>query len=263
MFSMEPNWDNVKKSTLWNYDDLIKKLILLESYPTLWQAYNHDMTQAAAFAHHLFADGNIQAEDYPVQLLSTIEYLRSAGVRSWGDLLAKVRSREECIVFLTQHNLNFEQFINLLNYLLRWAFPFETASRELLEHESPQEMVYYGILKQNKLMNSFEILEMGHTFKGRHAILELTGLPLNFVINLTHRADIARLPYARRKTILPLCGAGYDTLAKIARADLDKLEADLETYFSRLQGKSWKNYRSVIVLKILVTSARALPVIME
>jgi hypothetical protein len=159
--------------------------------------------------------------------------------------------------------LNFEQFIDLLNYLLRWAFPFETSSRELLEYESPQEMAYYGILKQNKLMNSFEILEMGHTSKGRQAIMELTGFPLNFVINLTHRADIARLPYVRRKTILPLCGAGYDTLAKIARADLDKMEADLETYFSRLQGKSWKNYRSVIVLKILVTSARALPVIME
>jgi len=83
------------------------------------------------------------------------------------------------------------------------------------------------------------------------------------VNSLAHRADIARLPYVRRKTILPLCGAGYDTLAKIASADLDQMETDLESYFGRMQGKSWENYKAVIVVKILVTCARALPVIME
>ena len=51
-------------------------------------------------------------------------------------------------------------------------------------------------------------------------MVERTGYRSDFVTSLAHRADIARLPYVRRKTILPLCGAGYDTLAKIAAAEL-------------------------------------------
>jgi hypothetical protein len=122
-------------------------------------------------------------------------------------------------------------------------------------------MSYYDVLKKYRLMNSFDILEQGRTLIGRNALAKF--LPLDFVTSLAHRADIARLPYVRRKTILPLCGAGYNTLAKIAAADLARMESDMESYFWRTQGKSWENYKSVIVLKILVTCAQALPVIME
>ena len=45
---MDPNWDYVKKITLWSYEDLIKKLTVLVNYLVLWQAYNHNMTQAAS-----------------------------------------------------------------------------------------------------------------------------------------------------------------------------------------------------------------------
>ena len=97
-------------------------------------------------------------------------------------------------------------------------------------------------------MNSFDILEQGHILAGRHALVKLTCLPFDFVTRLAHRADIARLPFVRRKTILPVCGAGYDTLAKIAVADLAQMESDLEAYFWRTQGKPWENYRSVFAL---------------
>ena len=118
-------------------------------------------------------------------------------------------------------------------------------------------MSYYKILKQHKLMNSFDILEQGRTKTGRSTLAKLTGLPLKFMTSLAHRADIARLPYVRRKTILPVCGAGYNTLAKIASADLVQMESDLDIYFQRTKGKPWKNYKAVIVLKGLVTGAQA------
>ena len=260
---MQFNWDYVKRTTLWQYEDLIKKLNTVTAYPVIWRAYNQDMNQAASFARNLFPDKNIQAGKSPAQVLSMIEHLRSTGITNWGNLLSKIPTRAECESFVSEHNLKFEEFIELLNYLLRWAFPFQTASRELLDHDNPQEMTYYGALKQNKLMNSFEILERGHTPPGHRALAVLTGLPLEFVIGLAHRADIARLPYARRKTILPVYGAGYTTLAKIARADLGQMDSDLEAYFKHSQDKSWANYKAVIVLKILVTCARALPMIME
>ena len=260
---MQPNWDFVKKTTLWHYEDLIKKLNIVTAYPVIWRKYNHDMNQAAAFAHRLFRDKNIEAGEYPAQILHTISHLESTGIGDWGSLLSRVTTRNDCITFVTERNLKFEEFIDVLNYLLRWAFPFQTTSRELLEHENPQEMSCYDVLKKHNLMNSFDILGQGCTLAGRRALAKHAGLPQDFVTILVHRADIARLPYVRRKTILPVCGAGYDTLAKIAAADLAQMESDLDVYFQRTLGKPWKNYQSVIVLKGLVTGAQALPVIME
>jgi len=260
---MQPNWDYVKKTTLWQYEELIKKLKVVTAYPVIWQAYNHDMIQGAAFARCLFPDKNIAAGEFLARVLSAFARLQADGISDWGNLLSKVSTKTECAAFVTEHNLTFEDFINVLNYLLRWAFPFQTPSRELLDHENPQEMSYYGALKQHQLMNSFDILEQGRTLAGRRALVKLTTLPLDFVTSLAHRADIARLPYVRRKTILPVCGAGYDTLAKIASADLSQMDSDLEAYFRRTKDKSWANYKAVIVLKGLVTGAQALPVIME
>jgi hypothetical protein len=262
-FFVQPDWDYVKKTTLWHYEDLIKKLNVLMSYPVLWKAYNQDMNQSAVFARGLFPDKSIDAGESPARLLSTFERLKSAGISDWGDLLSKVSTRAECTAFIVEHDLIYEEFIDVLNYLLRWGFPFETSSRELVEHDSPKEMANYEVLKKNKLMKSFDILEQGHTLPGRKTLMKLTGLPLEFLTKLAHRADIARLPYVRRKTILPVCSAGYDTLAKIVGADLAQMDSDLDTYFRGMQGKSWENYKAVIALKILVRYAKALPVIME
>jgi hypothetical protein len=258
---VDSNWDYVKKITLWSYEDLIKKLTVLVNYPVLWQAYNHNMTQAAAFARSLFPKTGSGIEESIARLLITMDRLRTIGIHDWGHLLARIPARADCDVFIRENDLDFHEFIELLNYLLRWAFPFATASRELLVHESSQEMTFYPILQEHGLKNSFDILEQGRASTGRRMMADRTGIPLDFLTRLVHRADIARVPYARRKTILPLCAAGYDTLKKIASANLAQMDSDMDSYFARVPGKSWQDYKSVIVLKHLVTCARALPVI--
>lgn len=260
---MQPNWDYVKKTTLWHYEELIKKLNAIRAYPIIWQAYNHDMTHAAFFCRSLFPDKNIEAGEYPAQILGTIEYLKSAGILDWGSLLLMVATRDKCEIFISENNLKFEKLIDVLNYLLRWGFPFQTPSRELLEHNNPQEMYCYEVLKSYRLMNNILILEQGHTLESLRLLAEHTGLSLDFLTSLVHRADIARLPYVRRKTLLPLCGAGYNTLAKIAAADLIGMRSNLDAYFRRTQGKPWENFQSVIILEGIVAAAKALPVIME
>src|SRR3989304_565113 len=110
-------------------------------------------------------------------------------------------------------------------------------------------------------MHSFDILEQGRTLAGRRALAKHTGLSLEFVTVLVHRADIARLPYVRRKTILPVCGAGYDTLAKIANANLPQMDSDMESYMQGMLGKSWDNYKSVIILTLRRPGATALPIV--
>ena len=260
---MQPNWDYVKKTTLWNYKDLIYKLNRVSDYPAIWQAYNHNMSQAADFANRLFLGKNIESGAYPAAVISTFRQLKAAGVVDWGGLLSRITTQSTCISFIEENHFDFEKFIDVLNYLLRWGFPFQTATRELLDHDKPAEMVHHIALKQNKIISSFDLIERGYTSKGRLDLSALTGIPLDFVLTIIHRADIARLPFARRKTILPVCGAGYDTLAKIASADLAQFDTDMEAYFQHVQNKSWDNFKSVIVLKGLVIGAQALPVIIE
>jgi hypothetical protein len=259
---MTYNWDYVKQTTLWPYEDLLKKLGLVLAYPLIQEVYNHSMRQADAYARRLFPAQNIAAGEFPAPLLASLERLQGAGIQDWSDLLARVATRASLEAFIEHNELAFEELIDVLRYLLRSALPFYTATRELLDHDDPQEMAAYAAFKHNKLMCSFDLLQRGHTVEGRHSLARETGLPLDFVTAIVHRADIARLPYVRRKTILPVCGAGYDTLAKIAAADLPRMEADMQTHFQHAKGKDWGDFKSVILLRGLVDGARALPKIL-
>jgi len=259
---MKYNWDYVKKTTLWQYEELLKKFNKLLNYPIIRQVYNHSMPQAEDFAVRLFAENDIAAGKFPAPVIATLKRMHEVGIRDWADLLEKVATRESFTAFIEKNHLAFEEAIDLLQYLFRFGFPFYTATRELLDHDDSQEMEYYTVLKQHGLMCSFDLLEHGNSKEKRKALARKTELPLDFVTTLVQRADIARLPYVRRKTILPVCGAGYDTLAKIASAELPTMESDMEKYFRREQGKAWDDFKSVIVLRGLITGAKALPKIL-
>ena len=260
---MTVDWDYVKKTTLWPYEDLIEKLQDVLAYPFVQQYYDCSMPQAEEYARRLFADRDLDHGEYPRALLSVFRQLEAAGISNWSSLLAQINSRDSLLVFLEKNKLRFEDVTDVLMFLLRWELPFHTATRELLEHKDAQEMAFYEVLKQRKLTASFDLVEGGRTLLGRQALIEITRLPEDFITRIVHRADIARLPFVRRKTILPVCAAGYDTLKKIAAADLTQMEADLDTYLHQTKAKSWNNYRSVILLKGLVSGARALPVVLE
>jgi hypothetical protein len=260
---MNVNWDTVKKVTLWQYEELIQKLQDVLIYPFAQEYYNHSMPLAIEYARRLFADKNLDKGDYPAALLPVFNRLEAVGITDWSALIARVDSREKLLNFLEINGIGFAEVIDVLNYLLRWGLPFRTATRELLDHDDPQEMGYYGVFKEHKLIASFDLLEKGRTRTGRQFLVELTGLPGDIITRVVHRADIARLPYVRRKTILPVCAAGYDTLKKIASAEIRLMEADLDGYVWRTQGKRWDDFKAVIPLGGLITGARALPDVVE
>ena len=251
---MHANWDYVKDTTLWPYEALIEKLQAVLAYSFIQQYYTHTMPQAAAFLQRLILPAEWERNPYWSQVTATFAHLHAAGVQDYADLVARVATRAQCLSFLAHNGLAFPHLIDVLNCLLRWTLPFATATRELLKHDDPQEMAYYLALKQRRLTESFSLLERGRLHAERIVLIQATGLPEAFVIQIVHRADIARLP---------LCGAGYDTLAKIAAADLPEMEAAMNAYFLRTQGKSWKAFKSVILLRGLIRGAQALPAIVE
>ena len=66
----------------------------------------------------------------------------------------------------------------------------------------------------------------------------------------------------RGKTVKHLCGGGYDTLDKIAGAELVRMEKKMETYYRTL-GKSLADYRSVIPLSWMIGGAQVLPRVVQ
>ena len=83
-----------------------------------------------------------------------------------------------------------------------------------------------------------------------------------FILELVHRADISRLAYVRGRTIRHLCEGGYNTLDKIANADIKKMKADMTAYYATI-GKSFSDFKAVIPLDWMVGGARTLPGVVE
>ena len=203
---MTVNWDYVKKTTLWQYEELVEKLQAVLAYPFVQQYYDCSMPQAEDCARRLFAGRDFEHGEYPATLFPVFRRLDAAGIANWSSLLAQINTRQRLIGLLEANELKFEDAIETLKYLFRWELPFHTATRELLDHDDGFEMGSYEAFKLNKLTASFDLLERGRTPSGRQALGEMTGLPQEFVTRVVHRADIARLPFVRRKTILPVCG---------------------------------------------------------
>ena len=200
---MGQDWNYVKKVTLWPFEELLKKLNGVLTYPVIRKAYNHSMPEASDFAKRLFGTSNIAAGKYPAPLIATFNHLHEVGIKNWADLLERIASRETCEFFIETNHLDFQHLIDVLNYLLRWAFPFYTATRELLDHENPREMKCYPVFKQNQLISSFDLLQHGYTRARRQSLAERTDLPLEFVTNIIHRATSPACPmYVAKRSCL-------------------------------------------------------------
>ncbi len=59
-------------------------------------------------------------------------------------------------------------------------------------------------------------------------------------------------------TVRHLCGGGYDTLEKIAGADLAEMEVKMDAYYQTL-GKSLADFKAVIPLEWMIGGAKILP----
>jgi hypothetical protein len=258
---MKIDWDSVKKQTLWSYDDLIKKLLSVLAYNFVQEHYDHTMRQAQGYAKkirrgYLQNRGDMTA--YIDGIVTHLENLEAQRIGTYSKLVHQVATREHCVAFLQRTDLGFDQLIQTLNYLLRWVLPFRTPLREFVDADDGVDAKYLEALKKQKIGSNLDLLEVGRTKTGRVQLARTTGIPVAFVVALVHKADISRLAYVRGKTVKHLCGGGYDSLSKIAAADLAEMEEKMEAYYRTL-GKSAADFRSVIPLTWMSGGAKILP----
>jgi hypothetical protein len=260
---MEIDWEQVKRVSLWNYDELVMKLLKTLAYRFVLDHYNHTMGEAGKYAEKV-QEGYLQGRSEPLieQMQNNFKLLEDLQVKTYLDLVSQVESREKCASFLERTGFGFNGLIETLNYLFRWVFPFITPARELIDVNNETERANFAILKEKKLGSNLDLLEQGRRRDGRMWLFQTTGIPERFIIELVHKADISRLAYVRGKTVRHLCGGGYDTLDKIANADLGEMEQAMEFYYKTL-GKSLADFKAVIPLGWMIGGARILPRVFE
>ena len=257
---MEIDWKLAKTITLWHYEELIAKVLGVFSYTFVQEHCNHDMDQAESYARRTLDYLQKPGEKaFLHQIETNLQKLKAQSVTNWLDLVHRVESREKCEGFLVASGLPFEELLHTQNYLFRWVLPFKHPLKEYIQ---PGEETYLRLLTQRGIKSNLDILEGGRSRAGRATLSSETGIPEPFLLELTHRADISRLPYVRGKTVLHLCGGGYDTVEKLANADLERIEANMAAYYQRI-GKTSADYKAVIPLYWMVGGARVLPKIIE
>ena len=255
------DWNSVKKQTLWSYEDLIRKLLSVLAYNFVQEHYNHTMKQAQGYAKkirrgYLQNRGDMTA--YIDSIATHFEKLETRRIGTYSELVHQVATREQCLAFLQQTDFDFDQLIQTLNYLLRWVLPFRTQMREFIDADNDVDAKYLEALKKQKIGSNLDLLEVGRTEVGRVQLASSTEIPVAFVIALVHKVDISRLAYVRGKTVKHLCGGGYDSLERIANANLAEMEEKMDAYYRTL-GKRLADFRSVIPLPWMIGGARILP----
>lgn len=261
----ELDWGRAKKVTLWTYEELIGKLQSVMHYPLVQKHYDHDIHQAIQYTRdikrgYLWNQGSRTA--YVDKMSHHLARLGQLGVGGYSDLLKRVGTRESCRVFLATTHFEFEALLEVLNYLLRWVLPFEAPLRQFVDTEDEREVRLLAALKELGITTNLALLEAGRGREGRAELARATGRSERTLLTWVHRVDISRLAYVRGKTVMHLCGGGYDTLEKLAGADLQKMEKKMARYYATL-GKALRDFAAVIPLKWMIGGARTVPRVVE
>ncbi|MFW9907008.1 MAG: DUF4332 domain-containing protein [Candidatus Thorarchaeota archaeon] len=257
---MGVEWNRVKEITLWQYDELIDKMLEVLSYGFVQKEYDIKLSKTRKLAGALLTRDDEKYGKYCERILGIIRQVEVFGIRNISELVETIRDQTECVNFTEFSNVSFEDLIVLLNCFMRWILPFPRPIRDFIDSDDEEQLEFISRLRDRGIRNNLDMLEQCRTPEKRNEIAVLDEIPLDFIVGLSQRADIARLPYVRGKTVLILTDAGYDTLDKIANANIEEMVSDLE---ATLNGKGKKFSRSFIDPEGAISQARVLPRVLE
>jgi len=224
-----------------NYADIPRRLLDVLAYDFARKYYNHSMREAQAYAARLL--GSDPRQRYGAMLEEiTASFLRlqELKVNSTQEFILSVENPQKLEEFYKRSQLPLQALVGVLHYLLYWVLPARIYLRELVEPEEPQQLGYVTTLRESGVRFNLDLLEMGRTRQFRGRLARITGVPEEFIFELTNRADFTRLPYVRGSTVRNYFNAGYTTLEKLAQADLAGLQADMDSYAAAI-GKNLKH----------------------
>jgi hypothetical protein len=244
-----------------SYEELTKKILEVLSYDFVKKFYRHNMKEAEEYATRLLGcDPKQRYGEYVEKLNRAFRQLDSLNVQDYSELVNLVETREKLEEFYERANLGLNDLIRVLRYLHSWVLPTKMYLRELIDKNNQTHKEYTTTLRENNIRFTLDILDKCRTKDGRGSIARETGVPEDFIFDLVNRADFTRMPYASSKTVKHYFGGGYNSLEKLAGADLNKLTKDMARYFESI---GMKLRRSFIELDSNIAIAKILPKILE
>lgn len=255
---MGVDWSEVKKTTLWTYEELMEKLTDALSYDFVSQYYDRKISKVRQFLAALLERKDNKHATYLSSVLTTLRDIEVFGVGTISGLLEFIPTREQFEHFIHTSIIEFHDLVRLLNCLLRWILPFSRPIAEFIRKEERNESEYLFILREQGVRFNLDMLEQYRQKSSRDELGD--NVPSSYIIELLHRTDISRLPYVSGKTVHTLCGAGYDTLDKIGGANEERLEKSVSDY---LESIGLRYSRSFLDIEGAINQARAIPHILE
>jgi hypothetical protein len=252
------DWNLVKKMTLWDYEELIKKMTEVFCYSFIQEHYNHNMKEATDYLGELLGY-DLKYEKHISKMANIFKILSGFEVKNYADLIHKVENKEKCEDFLRKTQLPFENLIFALNHIFRWVFPHCLYLRDLIDTENESDKICIEKLRIRKIRFNLDILEYGRTRRDREKLSMEIGIPQSFILDLVNLADMSRLPYSNRKTVKHLSAAGYDSVAKLAQTDSERITKDMKSYFEKIGVK----LSGFIDLEGIAQWARTMPIVVE
>ncbi len=256
--TMGVDWSEVKKTTLWTYEELMEKLTNALSYDFVSQYYDRKISKVRQFLQALLDRKDNKHATYLNSVLATLRDIEVFGVGTISGLLEFIPTREQLEHFIHTSIIEFHDMVRLLNCLLRWILPFSRPIAEFIRKGERIESEYLSILRKQGVRFNLDMLEQYRQKCSRDELGE--EVPSLYVIELLHRTDISRIPYVSGKTVHTLCGAGYDTLDKIADANQEQIEESVSDYLRSI-GVTYS--RSFLDIEGAINQAKAIPRILE
>ncbi len=258
LITMGVDWSEVKKTTLWTYEELMEKLIDALSYDFVSQYYDRKISKVRQFLEALLQRKDNKHAAYLGSVVTTLRDIEVFGVGRISGLLEFIPTREQLEHFIHTSIIEFHDLVRLLNCVLRWILPFSRPIAEFIRKEEPIESEYLSILREQGVRFNLDMLERYRQKSSRDELGK--EVPSSLVIDLLHRTDISRLPYVSGRTVHTLCGAGYDTLDKIAGTNEERLEKSVSDY---LKSIGLKYSKSSMDIEGVINQAKAIPHILE
>ncbi len=255
------DWDEVTKAIFptRTYEELTQRLVKSLSFTFVRETYHFSLPELATYTRQMLgSDPKGRYEKYADWLVQTLERLAQAGVVDVLDLVTKLEKREQLEWFSNQSEVAAPDIAGLLKYLVYWVIPMEKYLSGLVKDE-PVLVEACQSLRQAGVRTNLEILEKAGSPAGRKVLAAASGLPEDKILELVHRADFSRLPWASKATISNIIGAGYGNMARLANADLQQLTDDFYRYGEAIG----KNLKIANEIESSHRNANLLPVVVQ
>ena len=238
---MAVDWNAVHQELIpiKGYEDLCARWQVSLGHGVVRAAYNFTLPELSAHTQRcLGGDTRGRYASYEARLGRIFAALEQAGVRDVLDLMEQTRTRANFERLAQRSGLAGQELAAALKYLTYWFIPMSKPLSSLVRAD-PVALGAVKTLRDLGVRSNLDLLERGCTADGRQALAEAGALPETMILELVHRADFSRLPWASKATISNIIGAGYASLAQLAAADPQQLFQDFFRYGESI-GKNLK-----------------------